>query len=86
MAITMKLLVQSARFAHGVIGAGGEIAWPSATRPGDILHVISKVLDIKPSRSKPDRAIVLVESRTFNQNEELRQVLTSKLLVFKKRD
>lgn len=26
-------------FANGIVGLGGEIAWPRPTRPGDILHV-----------------------------------------------
>ena len=84
MAITMRLVVRSVPFARGIIGAGGEIAWPSPTRPGDVLHVISTVLDITPSRSKPDRAIVLVRCLTFAQNDALRQQLTAKLLAFKR--
>lgn len=84
MAITMRLLVESLPFAHGIIGAGGEIRWPRPTRPGDRLHVRSKVLEILPSRSKPDRAIVRVECLTFNQHEELCQELVTKLLTFSK--
>ena len=38
-AITMRLLVDGgAPIAGGVIGASGEIAWPRATRPGDVLQ------------------------------------------------
>ena len=52
-AITMKLLVgDGAPIAGGIIGAGGEIAWPNQTRPGDVLSVSSEVLEIKPSRSR----------------------------------
>ena len=36
-AISMRLLVGSVPLAGGVIGAGGEIAWPRPTRPGDVL-------------------------------------------------
>jgi acyl dehydratase len=86
MAITMKLLVESLPFAHGVIGAGAELSWPQPTRPGDILSVKSKVLEIKPSRSSPDRATVLMESLTFNQNDELRQKLVARLLAFKREE
>src|SRR5271166_2238267 len=44
-AITMRLLVDGgAPIAGGVIGAGGEIAWPNPTRPGDILRVESEIL------------------------------------------
>jgi len=81
-AVTMRLLVKGgAPVANGVIGAGAEVAWPRATRPGDELHVVSEIVDIKPSRSKPDRGIVVVRSETLNQRGEVVQVLTSKLVV-----
>ncbi|MEE1923931.1 MaoC family dehydratase [Pseudomonas sp. 148P] len=83
-AITMKLLVQSLPLARGVIGAGGEISWPQATRPGDVLKVTSTVLDIRPSRSKPDRGMVVVQSLTSNQRDEVCQKLTSKVLCFRR--
>ena len=54
--ITMSLLVKSGMpIAGGLIGAGGEIAWPRPVRPGDILQAESEVLAVTPSRSKPDR-------------------------------
>lgn len=80
--ITMKLLVESLHFAHGIIGLGGEIAWPRPTRPGDLLHVESTVLDITPSRSKPNQALVTVENLTLNQHGEICQRLVTKLLAF----
>ncbi|MDH1520790.1 hypothetical protein [Achromobacter mucicolens] len=42
------------------------------------------VISITPSRSKPDRAIVVVESITSNQRDEALQKLTSKVVVFRK--
>jgi len=81
-AITMRLLVDGgAPIAGGVIGAGGEIAWPKPTRPGDILQVKSEILDVTPSRSRPDRGMVTVRSETFNQRGEIVQTLTAKLVV-----
>ena len=81
-AITMRLLVQGgAPIAGGVVGAGVEIAWPRPTRPGDEVQVFSEVTAIIPSRSKPDRGIVLLRSETRNQRGEPVQVLTSKLVV-----
>src|ERR1700694_4816887 len=60
-AITMRLLVDGgAPIAGGVIGAGGEISWPKPTRPGDILQVKSEILDVTPSRSRPDRGMVII--------------------------
>jgi acyl dehydratase len=81
-AITMKLLVVGgAPIAGGVIGAGGEIAWPNPTRPGDVLHVESEVIEITPSRSRPNRGIVALRSETRNQRGDVVQILTAKLVV-----
>src|SRR4030095_2457016 len=53
-AVAMRLLVESGmRFANGILGLGGEIAWPKPTRPGDMLRVESEIAEITPSRSKP---------------------------------
>ena len=71
-------------FANGMIGAGVEIAWPRPTRPGDILHVDSEILDIAPSKSRPDRGMVTLQSTTINQNGEAVQILTSKVIVFRR--
>ncbi len=82
-ALTMRMLAEGGLpLATGVIGAGGEIAWPRPVRPGDELRVESEVLAIAPSRSKPRQAVVTVRSTTTNQNGEAVQVLTAKLFVF----
>lgn len=81
-AITMRLNVEGGLpLAGGIIGAGGEINWPAPTRPGDTLHVESEVVEITPSRSKPDRGIVTIVSRTINQRGEVVQLLKAKLVV-----
>lgn len=82
--ITMALLVNSIPVATGIIGAGGEIAWPTPTRPTDVLHAESSILEIKPSRSKPEMAIVTVETFTLNQHGDIRQRLVTKLMLFKR--
>jgi len=84
-AITMRLLVTSGMpLANGLIGAGGEIDWPRPTRAGDILHVESCIQAITPSRSRPDRGIVALESLTLNQRGEVVQRLLAKLVVFRR--
>lgn len=81
-ALTMRLLTDGgAPIAGGVVGAGGEIAWPRPTRPGDVLTVVSEVIDVKPSKSRPDRGMVTLRSETRNQKGEAVQVLTAKLVV-----
>ena len=80
--ITMKLLVGGgAPFAGGLIGAGGEIAWPRPTRPGDVLQVFSEVVAVTPSRSRPDRGSVTLRSETRNQRGEVVQTLVARLIV-----
>jgi acyl dehydratase len=84
-AATMRLLVTGGlQLADGIVGLGGEVSWPKPTRPGDTLRVESEILEIIPSRSKPDRGVVIVRSVTHNQNGDEVQVLTAKLLVFKR--
>jgi len=81
-ALTMSLLVEGgAPIAGGVVGAGGEIAWPKPTRPGDILQVTSEVIEVIPSKSRPNRGMVSLRSETRNQNGDVVQVLTAKLVV-----
>jgi len=82
MAITMRLMVDSGLpLAGGILGAGGEINWPKPTRPGDVLHVVSVVEEVTPSRSRPERGMVRVRSETRNQRDEVVQVLIAKLIV-----
>lgn len=84
-ALTMRLLVDGGLpLAGGSIGAGGEIRWPQATRPGDVLTVTSTVETIRPSRSRPDRGMVTVRSETRNQRGEVVQVLVSTVIAFRR--
>lgn len=83
-AISMRLLVDSMPFAGGVIGAGGQLTWPKPTRPGDTLHIETEVLEVTPSKSRPDRGTALVRNTTRNQNGESVQVFTVTVLAFKK--
>ena len=81
-AITMRLLVSGGLpIAGGLIGAGAEIKWPKPTRAGDILRVESVVQEVNPSRSHPDRGMILVRSETRNQRDEIVQVLVAKVVV-----
>ena len=81
-AVTMKLLVGGgAPLAGGLVGAGGEIAWPRPTRPGDVLQVVSEVVAVTPSRSRPDRGSVTLRCETRNQRGEVVQTLSARLVV-----
>ena len=81
-AITMRLIVESGLpLAGGIIGAGGQLTWPQPTRPGDILHVESTVLEVTPSRSRPERGMITVENLTKTENGDVVQKLVVKLVV-----
>jgi acyl dehydratase len=84
-AVAMRLLVTGGLpLGDGIIGLGGELAWPKPTRPGDTLRVESEVVEILPSRSKPNQAIVKVKSTTLNQDGEPVHTFAAKVLVFKR--
>jgi acyl dehydratase len=84
-AIAMRLLVEDGLpFAGGIVGVGGEIAWPNPTRPGAILRVESEIIELRPSRSRPDRGVATVRSKTRNQFGDIVQVLIAKLIVSRK--
>lgn len=83
--LTMGLLVRGGiPLGGGLIGAGAEISWPRPTRAGETLQVESEVLEIKESRSRPERGIVKVRSTTRNASGETLQILTSNMVVFKR--
>ena len=80
-AITMRLLVRDFPVAGGVIGAGGEISWPAPTRPGAVLHVEGEVLEVRPSRSRPERGMAVVRFETKGRDGAVAQVFTASVVV-----
>ena len=47
------------------------IRWVKPVRPGDTLRVEAEVIETRASRSEPERGIVLMDFKTFNQDNEL---------------
>ncbi|HCE5827434.1 TPA: MaoC family dehydratase N-terminal domain-containing protein [Pseudomonas aeruginosa] len=82
-AVTMRLLVDSAfKPAGGIVGAGvDELRWPRPVQPGDELCVESEVLEVRPSRSRPEQGLVKMRSTTLNQHGEVVQISVSNLVV-----
>lgn len=83
-ALTMRLLVESVPLADGLIGAELQLAWPRPTRPGMTLQLFSEVVEITPSRSKPDMAMVTLRNETRDQDGAVLQLFTVKMPVFKR--
>jgi acyl dehydratase len=86
VSMTMRLLVDGGLpIAGGIIGAGvDEIRWPRPTRPGDTLRLVSEVLEVRPSKSRPDQGLMKVRTTTFNQRDEPVQVMVSNLVVMRR--
>ena len=82
-AVTMRLLVDSEfKPAGGIVGAGfDELRWPRPVRPGDVLRVESEVLEVKPSKSRPEQGLIKVRTTTLNQNGEAVQIFVGNLIV-----
>lgn len=84
-AITMRLLTtMRPTIAGGIIGLGAEVSWPRPTRAGDILRVECEIAEVNPSRSRPDRGVVVLSARTLNQHDEVLQELKAKLIAFRR--
>lgn len=79
--LTMRMIAENIPIAGGLIGGAAEVTWPRATRPDDILHVTSEIMEVTPSRSKPERGMALLRTETRNQKGELLQVFTAKCVV-----
>jgi acyl dehydratase len=80
-ALAMRLLVESVPIAGGLIGKGGELVWPNPTRPGDTLHLMTTVVSITPSKSRPGRGTVALRSELTNQRGEPVQIATMNVVV-----
>jgi acyl dehydratase len=82
-AITMRLLVESeVKPAGGIVGAGfDEFRWPRPVRPGDELRIEAEVLEVRPSKSRPDQGMIKLRTTTVNQNNEPVQISVGNLVV-----
>jgi acyl dehydratase len=70
-AIAMRLAVTARPFGpHPLFGAGvDELRWLKPVRPGDTLHLEGEVVELIPSRTKP-QGIARVKWTAYNQNGE----------------
>ena len=80
--VTMRLQVREGPpIAGGLIGAGARIEWPRPTYPGDTLRAVCEIVEVRPSRSRPDRGLVTMLTTTLNQRDEVVQTLAATLVV-----
>ncbi|HLZ81976.1 MAG TPA: MaoC family dehydratase [Caulobacteraceae bacterium] len=87
-AVTMRLLVESElKPAGGIIGAGlDECRWPRPVRPGDELRMECEVIDVRPSKSRPEQGLIKLRTTTLNQHDEAVLVHVVNLVVLRRKD
>lgn len=81
-ALSMRLVVDAlAGLPWGVVGGGGDLQWTKPVRPGDVLSLVTEVVEVTPSRSRPDRGSALFRNTTTNAAGETVQVFTVRIIV-----
>ena len=68
----MRLFADGLLQRAAAMGSPGidELRWLKPVRPGDSLEARLEVLEVRPSRSKPDRGIVRLRCVMANQQDE----------------
>jgi acyl dehydratase len=84
-AVTMRLLAESElKPAGGIIGAGlDECRWPRPVRPGDELRIECEVIEVRPSKSRPEQGLIKLRTTTLNQDDEAVLVHVVNLVVLR---
>jgi len=70
-AMAMRLAIETRPFGpHPLLGLGvDELRWLAPVRPDDVIHLEGEVVELTPSRSKP-QGIARVKWTAFNQGGE----------------
>jgi acyl dehydratase len=78
LAIGFRAFLMTGVLAKCSLGSPGvdELRWLKPVRPGDTLRSLWIVLEKRPSKSKPDRGVLVSDWRILNQGDE--EVLTVK--------
>ena len=71
-AMTMAMFVEHmAAHPQASLGAAGvdELRWLRPVYPGDVLRCETEILEVRPSRSRPDMGSIRTRMTTFNQHD-----------------
>src|ERR1700731_3322986 len=87
-AVTMRLLVETElKPAGGFVGAGlDECRWSRPVRPGDELRVECEVIEVRPSKSRPEQGLIKLRTTTLNQDDEAVLVYVVNMVVLRRKD
>ena len=72
MAVSFRLWYDAGVMKTSSLGSPGidEMRWTAPVHAGDTLHVVVSVKEKTPSRSKPDRGMVMMKYQVFNQHNK----------------
>ena len=86
LGLSFRMFFELGVIRESGIGAPGveELRWTAPVRPGDTLHTEAEVLEVRPSRSKPDRGIVRLRYTALNQRGETVMVMVVPQIVSRK--
>jgi len=85
-AMFMRLQVDGMLSQSSAIASPGVdgIRWVRPVRAGDVLRAEAQVVEIVPSRNRPDRGLVKHDCKVFNQKDELVMTLRALALFARK--
>jgi acyl dehydratase len=85
MAVTLRLWLDQGIFRACSLGSPGigEVQFARPVRPGDTLRVVTDIVELRASASRPDRGIGRIRQVTINQRGE--PVMEQETAVFLKR-
>lgn len=71
-ALSMRLFVEAGGYGRTpVVGLGiDELRWSQVVRPGDRLHVVREVIDVRRSKSRPAYGVIRTRVSVINQKGE----------------
>lgn len=87
LAVTFRLLYQGGFLRGASLGGPGmeDVKWLKPVRPGDTIRARAKVLDLVPSKSKPDRGVLKLRVAAINQADEEVMTVTMNIIMKKRR-
>ena len=88
LALCFRMFIQDGMLRDSSMGSPGidELRWLAPVRPGDTLHTEAEVLEVRPSKSKPDRGILRMRYSAVNQHGEATLSMTIMHLLRRTRD
>lgn len=72
LTLCFRMMIQTRVFETVSLGGPGldELRFLAPVRPGDTINTEAEIISITPSRSKPDRGVLKIQCRGYNQHKD----------------